>query len=96
MENPLYKLFTRTGCAMCPFQSDRAWFQVWKHYPDTWEYVKWIEKRLAYYESRGMKVANRFWFTKYRTCEQMEKQFMRDDNAMFFDDEPVKDCLCAI
>lgn len=97
MENPLYKLFTRTGCAICPFQSERAWFQIWKHYPETWEYVKFIEKRLEYYESKGMKVANRFWFPDYKTTNNMEFKFKNKDVSLFnFSDEPVKDCLCKI
>lgn len=95
MENPIYKLLTRTGCAMCPFQSERAWYVVWKHFPDIWDDVKWIEKRLKHYEERGMKVINRFWFPKYATCAQMEEKFSRKDvYLMDFSDEPVKDCLC--
>ena len=50
MENPLYRYFLRTGCGVCSGQSDRAWFQVWKHFPDTWQYMKWIEQRLLSYK----------------------------------------------
>jgi len=97
MENPLYKLFTRTGCGICPFQSERSWFQIWDKYKYLWEYIKWVEKRLEYYENSGMKVANRFWFTKHRTTEQMEFIFKNSNNKLMdFSDEPVKDCLCKI
>lgn len=80
---------------MCPFQSERAWFVCWKYFPDIWEDIKWIEKRLKQYEERGMKVINRFWFPKYATSAQMEEKFSRKDvSLMDFSDEPVKDCLC--
>jgi 3'-phosphoadenosine 5'-phosphosulfate sulfotransferase (PAPS reductase)/FAD synthetase len=46
MENPLYRLFSRTGCAFCPFQSDRAFYQVYKNFKGIWEYMRSIEKRL--------------------------------------------------
>ena len=99
MENPLYRYFTRTGCGICPAQSDRAWFQVWKYFPETWEYMKWIEKRLHEYMAMGMKVKNAYWFTGFRTCEQMEDKFKEIDKtgSMFnFLDEPHKDCFCKI
>jgi len=92
MENPLYRHFSRTGCAMCPYQSEQSWFNVYKHYPDTWEYAKNIEKQLN-------KSMNDFWFTEYRTCSDMEKEFIKADKqgSLFdFSDEPLKDCFCKI
>jgi 3'-phosphoadenosine 5'-phosphosulfate sulfotransferase (PAPS reductase)/FAD synthetase len=99
MQNPLYNFFTRTGCAICPAQSEEAWFQVWKNFKDTWEYMKWIETRLLQYERMGMKVSNSYWFTDYRTCEDMEKKFIKAEKQktlMDFSDEPLKDCFCKI
>lgn len=97
MENPLYKMFTRTGCGICPFQSERSWYQVWKNYPEEWEFIKFIEKRLQYYEDRGMKIANKHWFPDYKTTSQMEYKFSNSNNHLLdFNDEPVKDCLCKI
>lgn len=97
MENPLYKHFTRTGCGTCHNQSERSWFNVWKYYPSVWEYMKWIEKRLEYYESKGMKVANKYWFIGQKTCEDMEFKFEMNKNTIFdFSDDPVKDCFCKI
>ena len=97
MENPLYRLFTRTGCAICPAQSDRAWFEVYKHYPDTWEYMRWIEKRLFAYIGMGYDVVNPYWFSGKRRIEDMENQFKKETASLFdFSDEPLKDCFCKI
>ena len=95
MENPLYRYFSRTGCSVCPAQSDRAWFQVWKFFPDTWEYMRDIEHRLAKIEN----CKNKTWFTDYRSCEDMEIKFKKIDKqgSLFdFSDEPSKDCFCKI
>lgn len=99
MENPLYKFFTRTGCGICPAQSNKAWYQIWKYFPEIWSYMVWIEQRLLTYKSMGMKVKNAYWFTEYRTCEDMEKVFIKSDKqgSLFdFSDEPLKDCFCKI
>jgi len=95
MQNPLYNFFSRTGCAICPAQSDKAWFQIWKHFKDTWKYMEDIENRLSKYD----KVKNGFWFINYRTCKDMEKMFIEKDkqgNLFDFLDEPLKDCFCKI
>ncbi|WP_457744110.1 phosphoadenosine phosphosulfate reductase domain-containing protein [Sulfurimonas sp.] len=95
MQNPLYNYFTRTGCSVCPAQSDKAWFVIWKHFPDTWEYMKNIEYRLSKFD----KVKNRYWFNDFRSCEDMEKKFIKFDmqGSLFdFSDEPLKDCFCKI
>ena len=92
MENPLYRHFSRTGCAMCPYQSEASWFNVWKHYPSTWKYVKDIEAKL----NGSM---NDFWFMNYKTCADMEKLFRKiEKQGTLFDlsDEPIKDCFCKI
>ena len=99
MENPLYRDFTRTGCGMCPAQSEKAWYNVYKNHKETWEYMRWIEKRLAYYVSKGMDVQNAFWFTEHRTCDDMERMFEKHSKqtVMFdFSDEPLRDCFCKI
>ena len=95
MQNPLYNYFSRTGCSVCPAQSDRAWFEVWKHFPDTWEYMKDVELRLSKIEL----VKSRTWFNEFRYCEDMEKKFINADRqgSLFdFSDEPLKDCFCKI
>ena len=92
MENPLYRHFSRTGCAMCPYQSEHAKFNLWKYYPDTWEYMKKIESKL----SGSM---NDYWFVGRKTCVDMEKKFKQADKqgSLFnFSDDPLKDCFCKI
>ena len=99
MENPLYRYFTRTGCNFCPAQSDRSFFQVWKHFPKDWEYMKQIEAKLFQLEKQGERVQNKYWFSRQRTCEDMEKEFKKADKqgGLFdFSDEPLKDCFCKI
>lgn len=99
MENPLYKHFSRTGCAMCPFQSDKSWFMVWKHYPKIWQKCLDREINLNYLHNNKAKVINRYWFVGHKTILQKEKEFKKIDNqaSLFnFSDEPVKDCFCKI
>ena len=92
MENPLYRHFNRTGCAMCPYQSDQSFYALWKSYPKVWNYMRDVESKL-----NGS--LNDRWFTNYRTCEDMEKLFKQKDKqgSLFdFSDEPLKDCFCKI
>lgn len=99
MENPLYKFFTRTGCAMCPAQSEKAWYEIYKNFQDVWEYMKFIENRLLQYEKQGFKIKNCYWFTDHRSINEMEIKFkMKDSQKALFDfsDEPLKDCFCKI
>jgi len=99
MQNVLYKYFTRTGCAWCPAQSERAWFQVWKHFPKTWEFMRYIQNRLLEYKEQGMKVKNCYWFPEYQSVEQMETKFKKADkqgDLFDFSDEPLKDCFCKL
>ena len=99
MENPLYKHFSRTGCACCPFQSDASWFNVWKYYPKVWKWMEDVEHNLYEFEMMGYKVINKHWFMNHQTCEDMEKKFIKADKqgSLFdFSDEPLKDCFCKI
>ena len=99
MENPLYRYFSRTGCAICPFQSERSFFQIWKNFPEIWERMKFIESVLFQYEKMGFRVLNKFWFTGRRACDDMEKVFKKTDKqGSFYDfsDDPIKDCFCKI
>lgn len=99
MQNPLYNFFSRTGCAVCHAQSDRAWYQVYKNFRDTWMYMRFIEHRLLQIQSSGIKVKNPYWFSDFRTCDDMEKLFKkieRQGSLFDFSDEPLKDCFCKI
>lgn len=99
MENPLYKHFSRTGCAMCPFQSDKSWFNVWKYYPKIWEKMKEREFLLDNLIYNGIDVVNKYWFVGHKTILEKENEFrIKDNQSSLFDfsDEPVKDCFCKI
>jgi len=95
MENPLYRHFNRTGCRKCQYQSDRDLFKLWKHFPSIWEEFK-------YYEAEVKKTnctEGLYWFTKNRTCADMEKLFKKiEQQGSLFDlsAEPLKDCFCKI
>jgi len=99
MENPLYRFFTRTGCGWCPAQSERAWYQVWKNFPETWKFMRQIQNRLLEYVKMGHKVKNCYWFPEYKTVEKMEQKFKKQQiqgNLFDFSDEPLKDCFCKL
>lgn len=97
MENPLYRHFSRTGCSMCPFQSNKSWYEVYKHYPMVWKKIKRRENKFNELENKGFKVINKYWFMGKKTCNDMEKIFNKKENSLFdFSDEPLKDCFCKI
>jgi 3'-phosphoadenosine 5'-phosphosulfate sulfotransferase (PAPS reductase)/FAD synthetase len=99
MENPLYKHFSRTGCAICPFQSDKSWFNIWKHYPKVWNKMKETEMYLDLLTHQHLEVVNKYWFVGHKTIMEKEKEFeFKDRQGSLFDfsDEPVKDCFCKI
>lgn len=96
MENPLYRHFSRTGCAKCQYQSKADWFNIWKYYPKVWEDVKDLEKRVKNYH---IEATSYNIFIDYKTTEDMEKEFIKADKqgSLFdFSDEPLKDCFCNI
>jgi len=95
MENPLYKHFSRTGCAKCQFKSDRDWFMTWKHHPNEWDKLKDLESRVNKEEN----VFSKNIFSNFRSCLDMEIKFeLADKQGSLFDfsDEPLKDCFCKI
>ncbi len=97
MENPLYRHFNRTGCKKCFYQSEKDFFNIWKYYPKVWAEMKEYEKRVQ--EHPKAKEENKYWFTGFRTCNDMEQMFIKADKqgSLFdFSDEPLKDCFCKI
>lgn len=99
MENPLYKFFSRTGCFMCPFQSDLTWYQIWRNFPKQWEWCKQIENKLQDMQDKGEKILNKHWFVNHQSIADMEQKFKQKDmqGSLFdFSDEPLKDCFCKI
>ena len=93
MVNPLYKYFSRTGCAFCPHMSLRGYYIVWKFFKKTWLYMKKIERKLRMIERLGSKVVNTQWHDRY-TLLELENDFILGKKN--YDDTPAKDCLCAI
>ena len=95
LENPLYRHFTRTGCAFCPAQSMRAKFNLWKHYPSEWQKIKELESEILAQEAKGEKIYNKYWFNKW-SVDELETRFEAQDDGCgsLFDDEPLKDCFC--
>lgn len=97
MENPLYKHFNRTGCFMCPFQSERSWKSVYDNYPKEWKYIKKIEEKLQELEDKGEKILNKRWFVQNKSAIDMENKFKNESSSLFdFSDEPIRDCFCKI
>ena len=99
MENPLYKHFSRTGCRKCQFQSDRDFFNIWKHYPKVWQEFADYESKVRELKMNGASVVSESWFTDHRTCLDMETKFIKTDKqgSLFdFSNEPLKDCFCKI
>ncbi len=52
MENPLYKHFSRTGCAVCPKQKLEDKYMIWKHYRKHWDYMVDVENKLLKLKKR--------------------------------------------
>ena len=89
MVNPLYQHFSRTGCSMCPYQSERSMYALWKNYPDTWLFMKNIENKLLAMDN----VVNKTWKIG-KTVQEIEDSFM--ENKKNLSDIPDKSCECAI
>lgn len=98
MQNPLYRHFTRTGCAWCPAKSEQDKYMLWKHYPKVWEYMRDTEHKLKELEKQGEKVIYNNWHNGV-SIEELEERFAWADKqkTLFaLDDEPLKDCFCKI
>ena len=89
MENPLYEFFERTGCAMCPFMSDRAYYVLYKKFPEEWQYMKKLEQKLLAMTN----VMNPKWDDKY-TMEDREIIFRSKDYK--YTVEAPKSCECKM
>ena len=95
MENELYREFTRLGCRICPYQPETSWKVIYDNYPETWAWVKMIEKELQRLEDSGEKVVNKYFFMDHETTEDMEAKFRLTTNGMFdLSEEPLKNCFC--
>jgi len=95
MENPLYKDFSRTGCACCGKNKLDDKFIVYEKYPDKWDFMKRIEKELNEDENRTG-VYPRWHIDLF--IEDMEKMFKKRQKQSTFEfpKEEVRDCFCKI
>jgi len=91
MENSLYRHFTRTGCRLCPYQSERDWYKIYQYFPDVWQELKDMEQRLNTFDN----VLYPKPFQKYQGTSEYEKMF-KGRQEWDFNDQPLKDCLCHI
>lgn len=93
MINPLYDFFERTGCAICPYQSDRSFYTLMIKFPEQWAKMKWFENELKDLEKQGYNVVNSQWDDR-RTIKQLENIFL--ENKRNFSTVPPKSCECKI
>jgi len=91
MINPLYDYFERTGCAICPYQSDRAFYTLMIKFPEQWAKMKLFESELKTLENQGYNVLNSQWDDR-RTILEMEQKFLI--NRKHYSTEPPKSCEC--
>jgi len=95
LHNPLYNVFSRTGCFMCPKQSLANLYKVWKYYPHEWcELIK-MQKR---YIELGAGVSS------WKFYEDIEKdiipKFIKYERnkskkiATYFTEEHQIGCMC--
>jgi len=89
--NPLYNYFNRTGCSICPYQSDRSFYVIMKKFPEDWNRMKFIEHELKRLENRDIKVINSQWHETL-SIEDFEKKLIRKD----FDLQAPMPCECKI
>lgn len=95
MENPLYRDFNRTGCAICPKQGIKDKFVLFDKYPKVWEYMKKTERELNEDENRTG-IYPRWHIELF--IEDMEKIFLKKQQQTGFEfpEEPIRDCFCKI
>jgi len=89
LQNPLYEFFSRTGCAMCPYQSEKSLYTLWKNFPEEWAYMVDLEDRLSVLDN----VVNATWKID-KTLHEYEADFIINKKQL--SDVPDKACECAI
>lgn len=97
MENKLYQHFTRTGCFCCPKHKIEDTYQVYKNYPEKWEFMKQVEEKIKLKRLETNEEHYPAWHIKYFTNE-LEKLFKQKDRQQTFEFEfeEVQDCFCKI
>lgn len=86
--NPLYRHFTRTGCYLCPKQSMRSLFKLYKHYPQYFAQMLEMESRAS-----ALDCVNTRFFGK--PLEQIAEDFKYRQDTLFSDDYVESEtCFC--
>jgi len=88
MENYLYRFFNRTGCAKCPYKSERDWWQIFHNFKSVFDDAKQLEEKLS--SQKEYK-----YFLGNKPLKQWEISF-KQGSLFDFSDEPLKDCFCKI
>lgn len=86
--NPLYQRFSRTGCYLCPKQSVRSLFTLWKHYPQYFAKMKDLESRAS-----RLNAVNTRFFAK--PLVEIAEDFKYRQDTLFSDDYAESEtCFC--
>ncbi|WP_297813134.1 phosphoadenosine phosphosulfate reductase family protein [uncultured Helicobacter sp.] len=85
--NPLYRDFRRTGCFLCPKQSKKSLFNLFKFYPKEWEKCKQMEAK-----AKELGCLNTTLKPNV-TCVELEAQFKRN-STMDFTSAYTEDMVC--
>lgn len=87
--NPLYRHFTRTGCFLCPKQSKKAYYKLFKYYPKEWALMKEWETR-----AKSLNCVNQT-FRIGQSLEALEKAFKETTDELFNDEYAEQEtCFC--
>jgi len=87
--NPLYKHFERTGCFLCPKQSKKAFYKLWRYYPKEWEFMKKWEAK-----AKTLNCVNQTFRIKESLLD-LEKQFKNLSDELFTNEYIESEtCFC--
>ena len=68
LHNPLYNHFTRTWCYLCPKQSINSLYKLYKHYPQQWQQIEYLQKRYIQLNATH-------WLFKGKTIDELKEKF---------------------
>ena len=91
--NPVYKHFSRTWCFLCPKQRKKAFFQLYRYYPEQWLIMLDYEKKCKELDANQqtfyptMTLIEMEEEFESRWCEQMELDFAAEE-------DPEVSCFC--
>jgi 3'-phosphoadenosine 5'-phosphosulfate sulfotransferase (PAPS reductase)/FAD synthetase len=96
--NSLYNHYTRTGCFLCPKQSEKSWFTLWKHYNHHFEYAKSLEKWCLENDAVSKNFVYRSQKQIWIPLVEIEKEFIEKDKMNqtfdFSEDQEEISCMC--